>query len=235
MGKGIIQNNGTGGASKLVVTDFESTLFAKKIRPGVELECITKDPVKEGFLVQGDIVDDGKGNLVFVVTKILDDNPNMITGSTSGSVTVSTDKSCMVSNTGKIGGNVTIDGGVLLVVGGAASGNITIGANSTIICNTGATVSGGTFKISGAGVNSSVVIENSTVNGAFSTNGITYVNLSSNQHNGNVSSDTDSYVEIKNNAIKNNFDLTVKAVVTQCEIVNNTVGGSTSIDPKCSQ
>jgi len=235
MGKGIIRNDGSGGTAKLVLTDFDPKFFAKAIRPGVELVFTTKDPVKEGFLVQGDIVDDGKGNYTFNVTSILNNNPTIISGSSSGNVTIGVDQVYLVTSTGKIGGNATVDGGVLLVVGGTASGNITIGSNSTIICNTGATVTGGTFKISAAGVNSCVVIENSSVNGAFSTNGITYVNLNSNDHNGNVSSDSDSYVEVTNNIVKNNFNLTVKSVVTECNVKSNTVGGQTSIDPKCAQ
>ena len=230
MAKGIIVNVGTGGAPpKMIITDFDPSQKAS-YAPGKEMLYVTSEKIEVGFLVEGNVTDDGK-QLTFTVTKIIDSNPTVITGNSSGNITIGINESYLVQSTGQITGNVTVNGGVLLVNGGKASGNISINSNSTIICINGASVGGGTFDVGGSGTNASVAFQNTTVNGKFSTNGITFVNLAGNNFNGNLSSVKDGYVSIVNNTV--NKDLVVSQVVNECKISANTVAGSTTIDPIC--
>ncbi len=202
-----------------------------QISPGIEINFSSQTPVAEGYLVQGDIGIDPTGQPVFNVTQVLDSNPTIVNGSLGGNVTIGPNKSYLVKNTGSIGGNVSVNGGALLVIGGSASGNISLGPDSAIICKSGATVSGGSFKVTGGGTDSIIVITDSTVNGAFSTQGVLYIALNNNQHGGLVKSSTDGYVTIKGNTINNN--LQVSSVTNACSITGNTVSGSTTLDPAC--
>lgn len=233
MSKGIVTNTGTGGVPpKLLITDFDPLNKASFV-PGKEMTFISQIDIKEGYLVQGSVSDDGRGNFAFTVNKVLDNSPTIVADNLSGNITVGTDKAYVVISSGQITGNVSVNGGVLLVNGGKASGNISIANDSTIICLNGASVGGGTFEVGGSGSNASVALKNSIINGKFSTSGITFVDLGGNTFNGNVSSDKDGYVTIKDNTISNGKDLTVSQVVNECNIANNTVSGTTTIDPKC--
>jgi hypothetical protein len=235
MARGIVINSGTGGAPpKLIITDFDPTKKMDYV-PGKELAFASQVDIREGYLVQGTVGDDGHGGLLFTISKVLDNNPTIVTANASGNISIASDKVYIVMSTGQITGNVSVSGGVLMVNGGKASGNISIANDSTIICLNGATVGGGTFEVGGSGTNASIALKNSTVNGKFSTSGITFVDLGGNTFNGNVSSNKDGYVTIKDNTINNNKDLLVSAVVNECSISNNTVSGSTTIDPKCQQ
>ena len=234
MAKGIIVNTGgTGTPPKLIITTFDASKRSSYV-PGKELNCASQLKIDVGYLVQGTVADDGTGTLVFTVVNVLDSTPTVITGNTSGNISIGTDQSYIVQNTGQITGNVSVNGGVLLVNGGKASGNVSIADNSTIICTTGSSVGGGTFDVSGTGSNASVAFSGVTVNGKFSTSGIAFVNLGGNNFNGNVSSDKDQYVTIKGNTVGgSNKNLTVSNVVNECNISGNTVSGTTTIDPKC--
>ncbi len=234
MAKGIIIGGGTGGGpSKLVITNFEA-LKRGDYTPGVEIDYVSGNPVSEGYLVEGTIARDlASGALVFTVATILDSTPTIVTGNTSGNITIGTGEVYFVKSTGKISGNVNVNGGVLYVSGGNANGNISIGANSSIICNSNATIGGGTFQVTGGGSNAVVSFQSCTINGKFSTNGITFVDLGGNNFNGNVSSNTDNYVIVKNNNVNGGKDLTISAVVNECRISGNTVTGTTTIDPIC--
>ncbi|MDQ3047680.1 MAG: hypothetical protein M3R27_09050, partial [Bacteroidota bacterium] len=187
MAKGIILGQGSGSSSsgKLVVSDFDpQTRISYK--PGTEVEFTSQTLLKDGTLVEGTIADDGRGNLLFTVTKVIDASPTIITTDTTGSITIGTNQVYVVKSTGKIGGSVSVDGGVLLVSGGSASGNISIGSNSTIIGNNQATISGGSFKITGSGINACVSLRQCTINGQFSTSGIMMIDLGGNNFNGSV-------------------------------------------------
>jgi hypothetical protein len=233
MARGIVTNSGTGGVPpKLIITDFDPS---KKMdyAPGKELTFASPIDIKEGYLVFGTVSDDGHGSLLFTISKVLDNNPTIITSNTSGNISIATDKAYIVLATGQITGNVSVNGGVLLVNGGKSAGNISIASDSAIICLNGATIGGGTFEVGGSGANASVSLNNTTINGKFATSGITYINLGNNTFNGHVSSNLDKYVTIKNNTIGNNKDLTVSQVVIECSISNNGVTGNTTIDPKC--
>lgn len=234
MAKGIIISIGATGGSggKLVITDFDPSKRAS-YKPGTEVDFTTQTPVKEGFLVDGTVSVDGHGVLLLTVSKILDSSPTVITSPTSGNITIGADQAYFVKSTGQISGSVSVDGGTLFVSGGKASGNISIGSNSTIIGNAQATISGGTFQITGSGTNACVSFRQCTINGKFSTNGITMVDLGGNNFNGNVESKSDKYVTITDNNINNNKDLIVSQVIDECQISGNTVTGSTTLDPKC--
>ncbi|MDQ3049174.1 MAG: hypothetical protein M3R27_16635, partial [Bacteroidota bacterium] len=67
----------------------------------------------------------------------------------------------------------------------------------------------------------------------FSTNGMMMIDLGGNNFNGNVKSENDKYVTIAENNIGNNKDLTVSQVAVECKISNNTVSGTTTLDPIC--
>jgi hypothetical protein len=233
MARGIVTNIGTGGTPpKLIITDFDPTQKTEYV-PGKEMVLVSKIEIKEGYLLQGTVADDGHGTITFTVTSVLDNNPTIITNNTNGNIIIGTDQVYMVVSTGQITGNVSVEGGVLLVNGGKAAGNVSIAANSSIICLNGASVGGGTFEVGGSGTNAAVALRNTTINGKFSTSGLTYVDLGENNFNGNVSSSQDGYVTIKNNTINNNKNLTVAQVVNECNVSNNTVSGSTTLDPKC--
>ena len=234
MAKGIIINTGgTGVPPKLVISTFDASKRASYV-PGKELDCTSQLKLDVGYLVEGTVANDGTGNLVFTVVNVLDSTPTIITGNTSGNVSIGADQSYLVQSTGQITGNVSVNGGVLFVNGGKASGSVSIADNSTIICTTGSNVGGGTFDVSGTGSNASVAFKGVTVKGKFSTSGIAFVDLGGNNFNGNVSSDKDQYVTIKGNTIGGtNKNLTVSNVVNECNISGNTVSGTTTIDPKC--
>ncbi|MFL5762590.1 MAG: hypothetical protein ACJ77K_01530 [Bacteroidia bacterium] len=234
MARGIITNNGSGGVPpKLVITGFDPQQ-RKVFVPGDELECISKIPLQVGFLVEGTLDPTGQSKVV-TVTSVIDSNPVVVTGNQGGQTTIGPDKAYLIEPTGQLTGNVSINGGTLYVNGGKANGNVQIAANSTIIASNGATIGGGTFEVTGSGNNAVVAFSKTTINGKFSTNGITFVNLGGNNFNGNVSSNKDEYVTIVGNQVNNTKDLTVTAVVVECSVMNNTVSGTTTIDPKCQQ
>jgi hypothetical protein len=233
MARGIITNNGSGGVPpKMVITNFEASQRTSFV-PGDELECSSTLPLQVGFLVEGVPEQTGAKRPRISITSVLDSNPVVVTGNQGGNVTIGPNKAYFVDSTGQLTGNVTVDGGALYVNGGKASGNVSIGANSTIIACNGATIGGGTLEVVGAGNNAVVAFSNTTVNGKFSTNGITFVNLGGNNFNGNVSSNKDEYVTVTGNTVGNNKNLSVTAVVVECKIANNNVSGSTTIDPIC--
>jgi hypothetical protein len=229
MARGIIVANGTGGVPpKLVITNFDPSERSVYV-PGMEIECDDVTPVKIGFLVDGTIEPNSK---IMKIGKVIDNTPLVISGN-QGGFTINADRACIVQSTGQVTGNVNVNGGVLFIDGGKANGNVSIDSNSTIIGTNGATIGGGTFEVTGAGTNAVIVLANSTINGKFDTQGITFVNLRGNNFNGNVTSDKDQYVHIKDNVINNNKNLTVSAVVVECKISNNTVSGTTTLDPQC--
>lgn len=233
-GKGvIITTNGGGMPGKLIITDLDGMSGGIKgdrtALPGSELTFTYPTELKIGTYVEGTIPPPGSRQSGFVITAILDANPTVVAGSQGGNTVIGANKSVLVTSTGEITGSVTVSGGVLTVLGGQAKGNITIGANSSIICKEGV-VTGGSFKIEGGGANSVVAILKSTVNGAFSTAGITYTSLESSTLNGHVKSAGDGYVTVINSIIK---DLIVSAVANECSITGNTVTGTTTLDPKC--
>jgi hypothetical protein len=231
MARGIITNTGTGGGStKLVITNFDSAQRSVYV-PGNEIEYSSQFPLQVGYLVDGDI--DPAGNKIFAVTKVIDSAPVVITGSQGGNITIGADKAYLIQSAGQLTGNVTVNGGVLMVDGGKATGNVSVAANSTIIASNGATIGGGTFEVSGSGNNAVITFSNTVINGKFSTTGISFVDLKGNNFNGNVDSLKDEYVTIKNNTIGNNKNLTVSQVVVECDVAGNNVSGSTTLDPKC--
>ena len=216
MAKGIITGTVTGGGAKLVITDFDA-LKRGAYTPGQEIDYVSSNAVSEGYFVEGTIARDLQSGLyVFTVATILDSSPTIITGNTSGNITIGIGKAYYVKAGGKITGNVSVSGGVLLVSGGEANGNVSIGDNSSIICNSNATVGGGTFEVTGGGNNAVVTLKSSTINGKFSTDGITFVDLGDNDFNGHVSSNSDKYVIIRNNRVNGNKNLTVSNVIDDC-------------------
>jgi len=232
MAKGIVVNPGTGGVPpKLIITDFDTTNRAAK--PGKEIDLTSTTALGEGYLVQGTIAPNALGVLVFTVASVLDSAPNIVTSNQSGAVTIGSDQCYYVKTGGQITGNVNVNGGVLVVSGGTANGNISIAANSTIIGRSNATIGGGTFQVGGSGGNAVVVFDHCNVNGLFSTNGIHYVDLGGNTVNGSIRSDNDRIVTILNNTqTGNNRTLIVSNVVEECNISGNT-GGTATLDPKC--
>jgi len=231
MARGIIVSMGGGGVPpKLTVTDFDPSQKAYYV-PGHEVECDSQIPLKVGFLAEG-VIDPNNPKVIRIV-KVLDSSPTVITGSQGGNITIGADKAYLVQSTGQLTGNVNVNGGVLLVDGGKATGNVSIDSNSTIIAVNGATIGGGSFEVTGSGTNAVVVFSNSNINGKFSTTGITFVKLGTNDFNGNVDSSKDHYVDIRDNNINNGKNLTVSLVVVECKISNNNVSGSTTLDPKC--
>ncbi len=231
MARGIVINSGTGGGGKLLITSFESKYYKTGLEPGAgEIDFTSSVQVAEGYLVDGTIT---PGTNVFTVNSVLNSTPTIITNNASGQVTIGADQVYYVKSTGSITGNVSVNGGLLIVSGGAANGNISIGANSSIVGYSGATIGGGTFEIQGGGRNAVVALASCTVNGKFSTAGITFVNLGGNNFNGNVTSKGDEYVIIDGNTIGGNKNLSVTDVVDQCSVKNNTVSGSTTLGPNC--
>ena len=235
MAKGVIViKNGGGMPGRIIVSDLGGKTGSIKgdrsTLPGSELSFTYPSELKEGVLVEGTI---DAVNKVFKITSILDANPTIVSGSLGGSTTIGTNKSVLVTATGEITGNVTVSGGVLVVLGGAAKGNITVGANSSIICKDNATVTGGTFKITGGGANTVVAIIKSTLNGMFDSSGLTYLSLENTNHNGNIKSDSDKDVTVMGVTTGPGKDLTISAVVTECYVTGNTIGGATTIDQKC--
>ena len=231
MAKGIITGNVGGTGGKLIITDFDPN--NRQAKPGIEIDFTSTINVAEGHLVQGAVALTG-GVLVFTVANVLDSAPTIITGNSSGAVTIGPDQCYYVKSGGQITGNVSVAGGVLLVSGGTANGNISIAANSSIIAKSGATIGGGTFQIGGSGGNAVVAFDHCTVNGLFSTSGIRYVDLGGNTFNGSLSSDNDRIVIITNNTSSgNNRDLTVTNVVEECNVSGNTFSGSTTLGPNC--
>ncbi|HEX8516930.1 MAG TPA: hypothetical protein VF868_12075 [Bacteroidia bacterium] len=231
MAKGIIVANGTGGSPpKIVITNFDASQRTNYV-PGNQLEYTAQTQMQVGYLVEGTI--DPVNNKTFTVVKVIDSSPVVVTGNQGGNISIGADKVYLVQSTGQLTGNVNVNGGVLVVDGGKATGNVSIAANSTIIASNGATIGGGTFEVSGSGTNAVIAFSDTTVNGKFSTSGISFVNLKGNNFNGNVQSDKDEYVDIKNNTVNNNKDLTVSQVVVDCSISGNMVSGSTTLDPKC--
>ncbi|MDF2436782.1 MAG: hypothetical protein K0Q95_1158 [Bacteroidota bacterium] len=231
MGRGIIVVTGAGGSPpKLVITDFDASQRSFYV-PGNEMECFSPFPLKVGFLVDGTV--DPNNNKIFNVMKVIDDTPTVISGSQGGNITIGADKVYFVESSGALTGSVNVNGGVLMVNGGKATGNISIDSNSTIVATNGATIGGGSFEVTGSGTNAVIAFGDSTINGKFDTEGITFVNLRGNNFNGNVTSSKDQYVHIKDNFVNNNKNLTVSDVVVECKISNNTVSGTTTLDPKC--
>jgi len=220
-------------AGTLLITETSVASARDEAVPGTEIPYTSDSTLNSGALVEGTIAPDGSGGFVFNVTAVLDPNPTIVSSPVSGNVTIGANRSYLVTNTGSINGNVNVNGGVLTVIGGSANGNISIGANAAIICNSGATVSGGTFRITGSGSNTSVIIHNSTVNGRFSTQGIYFVSLLGNTHNGHIESGSDTYVTVRNNTTNNNSNLAVTAVANDCYIENNRVSGTVTLDPQC--
>ncbi len=232
MARGIIISGASGG-NKLVITNFDPLKKGDYI-PGLEIGYVSGNTVAEGYLVEGIISRDlQSGLLVFNVATIVDSSPTVITGNTSGNITIGTGEAYYVKSTGKISGNVNVNGGVLFVSGGAANGNISIGSDSSIIGNSNAVIGGGTFQVTGGGSNAVVTFKSCTVNGKFSTSGITFVDLGGNNFNGHVESTNDKYVIIKDNTINGSKNLTVSNVINECNISNNTVSGTTTLDPAC--
>ncbi len=231
MAKGIINNIGTGGGGKLFISSFDAQQRGSFV-PGRELGFTSSIKLGEAYLVEGTVAPNTNGDYIFAVTSVLNASPTIITGNESG-VTVGVNEVCFVKSTGKIAGNVSVNGGVLVVQGGNANGNVSIGPDSTIIGNTGATIGGGSFEVTGGGKNASVAFKNCTINGKFSTTGITYVDLGNNNFNGSVTSKSDEYVVVEGNSINLGKDLSVTLVVVDCKISGNTVTGTTTLDPKC--
>jgi len=153
----------------------------------------------------------------------------VVTGSQNGNIIIGANQAYLVQSTGSISGNISVNGGVLVVMGGSVNGNISIGSNSAIICRDNATVSGGSFKITGGGANSSLMIGGSAVNGQFSSTGLSYLKLAGNMQNGNVKSQGDGMVTITGNTINGN--LTVSGVTGSSCIADNIVTGSVSFPP----
>src|ERR1043165_2227387 len=112
MARGIITNIGTGGgASKLVITTFESSRRANFV-PGNELECISQLPLQVGFLVEGSPEFAGGNKPVINITSVVDPNPVVVSGSQGGNITIGPDKAYLVQSTGQLTGNVSVNGGV---------------------------------------------------------------------------------------------------------------------------
>jgi hypothetical protein len=107
-------------------------------------------------------------------------------------------------------GNISVNGGALVVMGGNVNGNITLGSNSTLICKSGATVSGGSFKISGNGSNTAIALDGCTIEGKLECSG-------------------NGFVSVTNCGIHGNLEV---LNVSRCIIRNNTVSGQTNT-PGC--
>lgn len=210
----IVTNGGSGGGA-----DPAPIAGGESIFPGAELPITNDVAFDEGWYVEGNITRAG-----FEITGVLDSDPTIITSPVSGNVSIGTNEAYLVKSTGSISGNVTVNGGVLVVLGGSAKGNITIGANSSIVCKNNATVSGGSFRVTGGGVDTVVAIIGGTVNGVFSTNGITMAYLANNQINGNVTSHGDENVTVTGNTISGGLE--ILNTTRTCISADNTVGGT---------
>ena len=244
--KGVIINTNPGGNSGILkCMSLKLETESHLLFPGDELPFISVIPVSEGYLVEGSITADG---VFFEISEVIDEAPTIISSNVSGNITIGTNKSYLVKSTGSLQGNVTVNGGVLVMLGGSANGNISIGANSSIICSENAVVTGGSFKITGGGANSVVAIISSTVNGSFSSTGITYTSLKGSSINGKIESnggnilfirgcEVEGKVEVDGNAFASITDCIINGNLeivntVECHTSNNTVSGTVNT-PGC--
>lgn len=241
MAKGIILGGGpTGGSGRqagtLIISDYD--LASRSVyKAGDSIEFTAPSNVNDGYFVEGTVTGTGASR-TFTVTSIINSTPVIITGSQAGGATIGSNQVYYITSGAALNGNINVNGGRLLVTGGSASGNISIGSNSSILSMAGSNIGGGTFNITGGGSNAVVALQGSNVNGMFSSNGLTFLNLGGNTFNGNLTSDNDRDVIIKDNNVGNSGpgggkNLTVTNVVVTCDVSGNTVYGSTTLGPNC--
>jgi len=122
--KGIIKiGNGGGSPGSIVVSDSG---FIDDVRSGDAIPFEQPLPVLNiGSTVTFDIVGPVGSRLATNVVKISDGT--VITGHVNGNITIGSDQAVVVKNGGQINGNVSVNGGVLLVIEHSrVSGNIDV-------------------------------------------------------------------------------------------------------------
>ena len=152
------------------------------------------------------------------------DTPEEISEDYTGPITVGTGETVVITNGATVDGNIVMDGGELIVTdGGTINGNIA-SVDGTINIEGGSTIDGN-IQISVSGAGAVLEINNASIDGNISSNGIDRLTMTYTYLTGNISSTGDNIVTITNNQVDKNITITSP---NSCNEVDNTVGKNNS-------
>ncbi len=251
--RGIVTKKPDGGNGRIIMTDLDS--HSPSAEPG-DIVLFFDNPAgtyqsKVGDYVTFDIGTSSSGtpeglNLLKISTG------QIISGTYNQDLTIGRDQALIVTRTGNVGGKISCNGGILVIIGGRLRGSVEVD-NGSVIVTEGARVRGISFDpLSTIPADAILSIQNSTVNGNLklkrgrdlkhfgkisysdiygkvATSGIDTVKLIGNSHFDDVSSRADKYVTIHNCNIRGKLE--VLQATERPIIFETSVTGTVTISP----
>jgi len=152
------------------------------------------------------------------------DTPEVVSEDYTGSISVGSGETVIITDGATVDGNISMDGGELIIKDGVTiNGNIE-STGGTVTIGDGSTVSGNvSIKVSGAG--GILTIKNASLMGNIESEGIDTLTINNIYLGGNISSKNDQNVSITGNEVNGNMDIIDP---NNCTEQNNDVNGNNS-------